>query len=125
MAQPRWICTYRVDSMAMLSAYNAWRARIGDSLETINIEDLPLIMHHPRHYVNIPGTYTVSCNDPACPRCQHDLGGDVFRWYSPYWHDDYLRMRRFQDSWIPGEPELGPYTNPDWDLTTMTNSRRL
>ena len=123
MAQPRWIQTYKVDSSAMLSAYLAWRARMGDTFPSYNIEDLPLMQRYPGGAAPVSGTYAVACSLPGCPRCQQNLGGYVFRWYSPYWHADYVRMRRATDAWLPSEPEQGPPVNPGWSLQSWLKAR--
>ena len=50
------------------------------------------------------------------------MGGYVFRWYSPLWDKYYVLHKRFPDSWLPGENEHGPYSNPDWDLQRVLHA---
>ena len=59
MAQPRWVSTYRVDSMAMLSAYQYWLRTVGEDRASYNIDDLPIIMHRPADAPAPGGTYAI------------------------------------------------------------------
>ena len=90
MAQPRWIATYRCDSHDMLSAYLRWCFDVGESLETYNIGPLPIMNHKPYATLSTQHTKSYNCPFPDCPRCKHNMGGYVFRWYSPLWDKYYV-----------------------------------
>ena len=124
MAQPRWVSTYRVDSMAMLSAYQYWLRTVGEDRDSYNIGELPIVMHRPADGPATEGTYAIECTSEDCPRCKKGWGGYVFRWFSPYWSEAYMKMRRREGCWQPGEEEEGPYTNPFWNAQYILSERQ-
>ena len=106
MALPRWVLSERVDSVAMLQAFQEWRATDPDlSLELQLVEGLPVVNHCPG--VPSPDWELIDIPCPRgtiCKRCREGRAGYTFRWFSVLWLDRYLYWRR-DGTWLPGDPE--------------------
>ena len=124
MALPRWVPSNKVDSAAALLAYENWYSRIlfecQDEKEAydkygVGLYGLDVILHYPYSEVFPTGPgFTgqqmrvnprpCSAQDPPCERCTTERGGYMFRWFSVWWAEDYIRFSR-PGSWKPGDPE--------------------
>ena len=106
MALPRWVLSERVDSVAMLQAFQEWRATDPElSLELQLSEGLPVVNHSPEVPAPDWELIDIPCPRPLfCQRCREGRAGYTFRWFSVLWLDRYLYWRR-DGTWLPGDPE--------------------
>ena len=99
---PRWIDDARVDSAAMLSAFEAFCAREPD--RSREFQSLFVIVH--RSTFAVPPAWTLpsrQCNASNCRRCEAGAGGYQFRWWHQSWEQDYERLSR-PGAWKRNEP---------------------
>ena len=99
---PRWIDDARVDSAAMLSAFEAFCAREPD--RSREFQSLFVIVH--RSTFAVPPAWTLpsrQCNASNCRRCEAGSGGYQFRWWHQSWEQDYERLSR-PGAWKRNEP---------------------
>ena len=108
MALPRWVLSERVDSVAMLSAFDEWRSANPDMAEELGlVAGLPTIMHGNQEDIPGPDAALIEVPCPRgarCWRCRIGKAGYTFRWFSCLWLDSYMDKQR-QGSWLPGDPE--------------------
>jgi hypothetical protein len=63
-----------------------------------SLPSLPVAEDMPITFVHCPG------DGSWCTRCQNNLYGYTFRWFSILWMQDYEKLRR-KGTWTPGDPE--------------------
>ena len=52
-----------------------------------------------------------------CERCKQRRAGYTFRWYSSFWHEDYMRIPKKRGAWEPGMNEEEAARKP-WENFT-------
>ena len=106
MALPRWVLSERVDSVAMLQAFQKWRSSNPDMAKELGLVDgLPTIHHCPG--VPFPDVRVIEIPCPrgvSCKRCREGRTGYTFRWFSCLWLGSYKSWRQ-DGTWLPGDPE--------------------
>ena len=118
---PRWVPNKRVDSIAMLSAFLAFK-EIGDPDDHDYLSNFYMIEHKSKPIVSVqvgtmesaktfvvnkvrpPNLPSRPCKVSGCIRCTIEQGGYMFRWYHSAWSNNYSKLAR-TGSWAPGEDE--------------------
>jgi len=115
---PRWILHERVDSTAMLSAFEAYvhyrplnehpyfwnfynleHAGRGDSVVYRGRVYKPTVLPTSSYSISKP------CDRNGCQRCIDRRPGYVFRWYHPAWSKRYIEDIKKETSWKPSQKE--------------------
>ncbi len=100
---PRWIVSWRVDSIAMYGAYLSWVSKAGDPEPQAM---LTMVLHQTELDASCPASPHVkekNCeHGERCRRCHSGEGGYMFRWYSSQWEEKYVELMR-EGSWKPGD----------------------
>ena len=90
---PRWIDDARVDSAAMLAAFEGYLAQYPESMA--QFQSLFVITHCCPDNMSPAWTLpTRKCTEKECRRCQTRRGGYQFRWWHRTWEADYERLCR-------------------------------
>ena len=90
---PRWIDDARVDSAAMLSAFEAFCVREPDYSR--GFQDLFVIVHRCKYQIAPAWTLpSRRCLALSCRRCEQGSGGYQFRWWHRSWESDYEKLCR-------------------------------
>ena len=90
---PRWIDDARVDSAAMLSAFEAFCVREPDYSR--GFQDLFVIVHRCNYQIAPAWTLpSRRCQALSCRRCEQGSGGYQFRWWHRSWESDYEKLCR-------------------------------
>ena len=109
---PRWVCSHRVDSAAMMSAAKHFIHHNPEMWDSLGINGHLTCVNHvvdpsrlpepsPTWYKNID----CPLSNVFCQRCREGRAGYTFRWASPLWLDQYCAMAR-KGAWMPGDPEI-------------------
>ena len=115
---PRWVDSWRVDSVAMYGGYLACRHGATEQ-EAADLDCLFSIEHTSAwdgvaECVPCPGG-SIPCVAEGCTRCLLGKGGYVFRWYDRRW-ERYYRDHARAGAWKPGEdPDYDPPMAPGAD----------
>ena len=99
---PVWIDNPRVDSAAMLSAYQSV-VRPSDEWYGHLTVDVHKMTDHGVSIQWPPSVKPVTRATPSCFRCDVRQGGYVFRWFHESWKAAYLQAKRQEDAWSPEE----------------------
>ena len=90
---PRWIDDARVDSAAMLSAFEAFCVR--EPEYSRGFQDLFVIVHRCNYQIAPAWTLpSRRCQAMQCRRCEQGSGGYQFRWWHRSWESDYEKLCR-------------------------------
>ena len=103
---PKWINNPRIDSMAMLRAYqksakqhHPWYG------------ELELYFHRHESFgayvapIDASGCTTKECEEPSCHRCKIGKGGIKFRWFHESWKEAYKLEPKGLGAWCPDDTE--------------------
>ena len=100
---PIWIDNLRVDSTAMLMAYQSTVTPRSPWYGRLPLEVHRMIDHHGTRTVCPPSVLPRPCRTPGCFRCQVGQGGYAFRRFHPSWLRLCLQRKRGNVTWTPGE----------------------
>ena len=104
---PKWINNPRIDSVAMLRAYQK-------SARTEHYPwygELELYRHRHQSFgayvapVDASGCTTKECEEPSCFRCEIGKGGIKFRWFHESWKEAYKLEPKGPGAWCPDDTE--------------------
>ena len=104
---PKWINNPRIDSMAMLRAYQKSARR--EHYPWYGELELDLHRHNSFGAYAAPfdssGCTTKKCEEPSCFRCEIGKGGFQFRWFHESWKEAYKLEPKGPGAWCPDDTE--------------------
>jgi hypothetical protein len=105
---PKWIDSPRIDSTAMLTAY---QRSAKNPPHPPWYGELELYVHRFESFgayvgqVDTSGCTRKECEEPSCHRCQIGKGGIKFRWFHESWKEAYKLGHKGPEAWCPDDTE--------------------